>query len=141
MFFAGMGILAVVVQGGVGRISERVGDRRMSLAGLVLLALGMVMCTGWEALWFLIPWLAVSSVGRALLQPGAMALMSKEARSEGETGKIMGVMQSAQSVGRITGPLMGGMLFDHVGMRTPFVFAGILLLGAGAWWSRAYKGA
>ena len=134
LFFAGMGILAALVQGGVGKISAKLGDVRMTLTGVALLGAGLALATVYEALWFLVAFLALASVGRALLQPGGMAMMSALARDEQETGKVMGLMQSAQSLGRIAGPLVGGVLYDQIAPRAPFIGAGCLLLGFGVWW-------
>ena len=134
MFFAGMGLLAATVQGGVGRISSKLGDARMTLAGVILLSIGLIVATLYETLWFLILFLAVAAIGRALLQPGGMALMSSLATDDRETGKIMGLMQSAQSLGRILGPIAGGLLYDHLAPRAPFIAAGCLLAGVGIWW-------
>ena len=95
--------------GGVGKISAAIGDRRMTGLGAVLLGVGLGVATLYEVLWFLLVFLGVAAIGRALLQPGGMALMSGLAPTEAETGKVMGVMQSAQSMGRIIGPLIGGL--------------------------------
>ncbi len=133
--FAAMGLLAALVQGGVGKISAAIGDRRMTGLGAVLLAVGLGVATLYEVLWFLLVFLGVAAIGRALLQPGGMALMSGLAPTEAETGKVMGVMQSAQSMGRIIGPLIGGLLFDAIAPRAPFIGAGcILACAAVAWW-------
>ena len=60
--------------------------------------------------------------------------MSSLATDDRETGKIMGLMQSAQSLGRILGPIAGGLLYDHLAPRAPFIAAGCLLAGVGLWW-------
>jgi DHA1 family tetracycline resistance protein-like MFS transporter len=138
MFFAGMGLLAATVQGGIGRISSRIGDGRMTFVGVVLLSLGLILATLYETLWFLIIFLAVAAIGRALLQPGGMAIMSSLAADDQETGKVMGLMQSAQSLGRILGPVIGGLLYDHLAPRAPFIAAGCLLASVGVWWWFAF---
>lgn len=137
--FAGMGLLAALVQGGVGQISARIGDRRMTIIGGVLLAVGLIVATAWEVLGFLLSVLAVASVGRALLQPGGLALGSSISDDRAQTGKIMGVLQSAQSMGRVLGPLLGGALFDLLSPRAPFVGAGIILALAVVWWASVFR--
>ncbi len=136
LIFAGMGLLAALVQGGgVGRLSAKIGDYKMTLYGGVLIGIGLLMATVWQELWFLLPWLAVSAIGRALAQPGALALMSSEAREARESGALMGMVQSANSAGRIIGPLLGGWLFEHVASRAPFVGAGVVMLLSAVFWA------
>lgn len=136
LLFAGMGILAALVQGGmVGRLSQRVGDVKMTVAGGALLGVGLAVSTAHEALVFLVIWLAVAAIGRALIQPATLALMSAQARGPGESGALMGVVQSANSAGRIIGPLLGGWIFDEISDRAPFLAAGLIVLASTALWS------
>jgi MFS family permease len=133
--FAAMGLLMAIFQGGVGWASKTFGDRKMTAIGLVLLATGLFVApfTGW--LWFLLVFLAIATLGRALVHPGIMSMTSGMARHRRETGQIMGMLQSSASLGRIFGPAIGGFLFAHVAHQAPFWFSGLLLAGAGLWWA------
>ena len=42
-------------------------------------------------------------------------------------GGTLGFLQSAGSLGRILGPIIGGELFYYFGKDTPFLFASIIL--------------
>lgn len=137
--FAGMGLLAALVQGGVGRISAKVGDIKMTTIGGILLGLGIGVAVLWEQLIFLLVFLSIASIGRALLQPGSLSLMSSQSTQEDENGKVMGIAQSAQSLGRIIGPAAGGVLFDVISPRAPFMASGIILLSVLVWWFVAFK--
>lgn len=140
LLFAGMGILAALVQGGaVGRLSERIGDAKMTIVGGVLLGVGLLLSTAYETLGFLLVWLAVAAIGRALIQPGTLAIMSAQAKAPGESGALMGVVQSANSAGRIIGPLLGGWLFDELSDRAPFVAAGLIVMVSTTLWSVARR--
>jgi MFS family permease len=69
------------------------------------------------------------SLGNGCINPsllGSISLVS----SETEQGENLGVAQSLSSLGRILGPLLGGMLFDSVAIRAPFV-ASMLLASLG----------
>lgn len=140
LLFGAFGLLAAFVQGGVGRISAKLGDKRMTLAGAIMLSIGLVSATLYEELWFLVAFLGLSAIGRALLQPGGMALMSSHAESPAQTGKVMGVMQSSMSMGRIIGPLLGGLFYDQITYYAPFIGAGCIIAIAAAYWSAAYPG-
>jgi MFS family permease len=134
-----MGLWSATIQGGVGRISSRIGDRGMVRWGCGLLApgLGFAAWSGSGPLVVLLVLLGLAATGRALLQPGAMALMSRQARDEQEVGEVMGVMQSATSLGRLVGPALGGVLFEWVWTGAPFLTAGALVALAAMRWSRA----
>jgi MFS family permease len=136
MAFAGLGLLMAIVQGGIGRISSRVGDRRMTIIGVVLLAVGLAIAPVSEIAWFMLGFLGVATIGRALAHPGILSLTSSLSEDAGETGTIMGVLQSFASLARIIGPAVGGLLFSHVAIEAPFWIAGALLLVAGVWWWR-----
>jgi MFS family permease len=129
-----MGLWSAFLQGVLRRSAARLGDRRMALWGCGLLGAGLVIAPLYEPLWFLVMALGVAGAGRALMQPGAMALMSQEASAPQEAGEVMGVMQSANSFGRLVGPPIGGALFDWVWVGAPFVAAGVLVwVGAMRW--------
>jgi predicted MFS family arabinose efflux permease len=138
LIFAGMGLLGATVQGGgIRKISATLGDPLMTLVGGALLSLGLLVATAWEVLGFLVAMLAISAVGRALIQPGALSLFSQTAATPEETGQVMGLQQSAQSLGRIIGPAIGGFAFDWLDPRAPFVLAGAIIgLAALIWWRK-----
>ena len=137
LIFAGMGLLAASVQGGIRHISARLGDHRMTLLGALLLSTGLLFATAWEELGFLLVLLGVAATGRALIQPGALSLFSQTATSPEETGQVMGLQQSAQSLGRIIGPALGGFAFDVISPRAPFVLAGVIMgTAALVWWRK-----
>ena len=137
--FAGMGLLSALVQGGIGRISKRLGDLRMTFVGALLFGLTIAAAAIWEQIVYLLVMLALASIGRALLQPGSLSMMSRQSVTEGENGKVMGIAQSAQSLGRVVGPALGGLLFDFVNPRAPFVASGFILTAASLYWVVAIK--
>ena len=59
--------------------------------------------------------------------PASNSLISKLTPS-GEQGQVMGLVAAAQGLGSMTGPLLGGFLFDYLGIAWPFYFAGCLYL-------------
>jgi MFS transporter, DHA1 family, tetracycline resistance protein len=134
MTFAGLGLLMALVQGGIGRISAWIGDRTMTGLGLVLLALGLAIAPTTGTLWFLLGFLGVATIGRALAHPGLLSLTSAASPEATQTGKIMGTLQSFGSLARIGAPALGGLVFREVGPQAPFWLAGALLLVASAWW-------
>lgn len=131
LIFAGMGLLLALVQGGVGRISDRIGDRRMTLVGLALLTVGLAVAPVYRTLGVLLPFIGIATIGRGLVQPGVLSLTSSLSNAPSETGKIMGALQSSASLGRIVGHGTGGVLFHSISTDAPF-WVSALVVGAAA---------
>lgn len=135
VIFAGMGLLMALFHGAVGPLSRRLGDRRMTILGVVLLGAGLTVAPIVPYLWFLLPALGVATFGRALVHPGVLAMMSAQNSNHADTGQLLGILTSSASLGRIFGPAAGGMIFAYVGSEAPFYFAGGLLLITAVVWS------
>jgi MFS family permease len=69
--------------------------------------------------------LALCAVGRAVLQPSLMSLVSVAAGAR-ERGTVMGAFQASASLARVAGPLAAGFLYD-LSVPAPFVLAGVLV--------------
>lgn len=134
MAFAGLGLLMAIVQGGIGRISAKIGDRRMAAVGIFLLAVGLAIAPTVKIAAFLLGFLGMATIGRALVHPALLSLTSSLSEGSDETGKLMGVLQSFGSLARIIGPGLGGLIFQYVAIEAPFWIAGVLLFLAGIWW-------
>ncbi len=141
LIFAGMGLLMAGVQGGIGRISDRLGDRWLTGVGVALMTGGLALAPVYRQLGFLLVCLAVATVGRALLHPAILSLTSSLSEGPEETGKIMGVLQSSSSLGRISGHFAGGVLFYAVATDAPFWAAAATIGVAGlGWWILTAEG-
>jgi DHA1 family tetracycline resistance protein-like MFS transporter len=125
-----MGVVAVVVQGWlVGRIARRVGEARLVLAGVMLLAVGLgcvPIARGWLAL---LVTLALIVGGQGLASPALSSLISKVAGSRTQ-GEVLGVSQSLSSGARVIGPAAGGLIFSRFGAGAPYVTAALCAVGA-----------
>lgn len=125
--FVGMAVLMGGIQGGgMKALSARFDERQMLRGGSLLLAVSIacVPLAGSVAV-LLVP-LAFSAIGRAVLQPSMMSLVSLRARPE-QRGVVLGTFQSFASLGRVVGPLAAGLLYDAE-LAAPFWFASALLL-------------
>lgn len=109
-----------------GRLADRWGKNRAVSWGMALGSVGMWVLP-------LSPHLAVLASAAILLgssyalsSPAWHALVS-ELAPPGRVGLAMGAAQTAEGLGLVLGPLLGGMLWDVVGHRAPFVAAAALL--------------
>lgn len=140
VIMASLGVVMILVQGGlVSRLSAKLGDGRMARAGVAMLALGVGVAPLVESLWWLVPALLLGSAGRGLAQPGMLSLVSQTARQE-QRGQVMGLYQSASSLGRVVGPGLGGLLYAQVLPQAPFWGASVLLMAALAMWALSRRG-
>ena len=130
--FATIGVISALLQGGlVGPLTRRFGERRLLQTGLLFGALAMALLPLWThwAGYFL--GCALLSLGSGLVNPTNASLISKAARRDG-LGQTLGVSQSAGSLARVLGPVIGGALFQHLGPAAPYVAAAGLVAAAAA---------
>ncbi|HEU4595883.1 MAG TPA: MFS transporter [Pyrinomonadaceae bacterium] len=112
--FAYVGLLAVLVQGGlIGRLVKRFGELRLVVAGAVLLTVNLLILPFvgplWGGLTALMLVMTGFSLGNSLATPSLTSLASKSADAS-EQGGVMGATQSAASLARAVGPVIGGFL-------------------------------
>lgn len=127
---AGLGVGAVMMQGGLaGRAARVLGERTTLLVGLALFAAGFGGLAVSHEPATMAAALTALVIGIGLATPALNALIAEQA-GEGERGAVMGISQSAGALGRVLGPLGAGALFEHVGVAAPFVAAALLILAA-----------
>jgi MFS family permease len=128
--FTWVGVLLVVVQGGLlGRLVKRFGDRRLIVAGIGLMALGLVLLPLPSRAAWLLATTALLAVGSGVHNPSLLALLSRLA-GPGAQGETIGVSRSCGALARVAGPLAGTWMFEIAGARWPFWGAGGLMLVA-----------
>lgn len=128
-----VGVLAVIAQIKFLPIMvKRFGEYRTLAAGLPLLALGFAWLTVSPTVFVVYAAHLFITVGNSLSGPTLQALASEEVH-QSEYGGVMGLFQSAGSLGRIGGPMIGGILFAFhpsapVGVAALGVFFGFLIV-------------
>jgi MFS family permease len=124
------GLISVITQAGfVYRMAPRIGERRLALAGLILLVLGYVGIAVAPTLPALYPISAFSWIGNALLLPTLTALIS-QAVSAQEQGVVAGVNASLSSLTSAVGPLLAGAVYDAYSPGAPYLVGAAFLLCA-----------
>jgi len=129
--FTYVGVLSAVMQGGlIGRLTARFGEEKLLIAGLVLIALGLVAIPVASDLPLVIVAVSFLAIGMGAMQPSLNSLISRRAEAS-EQGEVMGVAQSVASLSRVLGPLLAGALFAGLGRDAPFL-AGMVLVAVAA---------
>lgn len=129
--FTGMGIMSVIMQlrvlpWVVGKFKEAMA---LKFAIFVLGAGFLLLPLAVSPIWVLGA-LLFFSLGQGLSMPTIQAIASERVPKE-EYGETLGILQSAGSLGRIAGPILGGELFYQFGHNTPFFVAGFLAIAMG----------
>jgi EmrB/QacA subfamily drug resistance transporter len=123
---------AVMLPAGV--IGDRVGRRRLLLAGLVVFLAASVWCAVSVSAGELIAARALMGLGAAIVFTLSLAVVSA-AFGDAERPKAIGILTAAVAAGLPLGPVLGGVLLQHFSWNSVFwinVPAVCLTLAAGA---------
>lgn len=98
--------------------------------GLILFGLAFLFLQGVPTYGLLVAGMVVLTLGEVLLWPGVPAAADQIA-PEGRKGTVQGFIASAGTAGRMIGPLLGGLVYDHMGFHMVMQgAAGLLVLPA-----------
>jgi DHA1 family tetracycline resistance protein-like MFS transporter len=127
---AGLGVGAVLLQGGgAGAASRVLGERMTLLIGLAMFAAGLGGLSVTHTPATMAAALTALVIGVGLATPALNSLIAAQAE-EHERGAVMGLSQSAAALGRVAGPLVAGAVFERFSHAAPFVAAALLILAA-----------
>ncbi|MFZ6035317.1 MAG: MFS transporter [Patescibacteria group bacterium] len=126
--FTYIGILSVIFQLKLLPWVTKKFDEKLILSwSLVFMALAMVLIpASFKPFLLFIP-LFFMPLGNSLSMPTIQAMATENVPPE-EYGETLGMMQSAGSMGRIIGPILGGEIFQTLGKDSTFYIAGAFLL-------------
>lgn len=128
IMFAVSGVVGALIQGGVVRKFIKRGDEaRVVGIGLVLSALGFVLILFSSSVVTASIYLAVFGAGNALIRPCVTSLITQKTKVG--QGVASGLSSSMDSLGRITGPLLGAGIYQY-SMNLPFYTGAILCIAA-----------
>lgn len=133
-------VVAVAALGNVlalqfaGKGSDRRGRRPYLIVGLVIAALGLFATPIAHELPVLLAISFAGGVGAGLAAPAQQAAIGDLIGRERSGGQVLSSLQMTQDVGTIAGPIVAGVIIDHVGYGWAFAAsAAVLVLGALAW--------
>jgi DHA1 family tetracycline resistance protein-like MFS transporter len=128
LLLAYAGVIQAAAQGSlVGRLVPRMGERSVLGLGLGLLALGLPPIGSFSSHAALLVALAMVSLGYGLGSPAIASLITLNAE-RGHEGGALGLNQSALSLARIGGPIVGGILYQVFTPAAPYL-GGALIVG------------
>jgi len=115
------GIIGIVL----GPMADRVGYRRMMLAGLGMLAAGMLAAAVLPLFGVVLVGLILAGLGKTAFDPAIQAYVSERVRFE-RRGLAIGILEFSWAGSTLVGIPLIAVLIDRAGWRSPFFALGAL---------------
>ncbi|MEU5348222.1 MFS transporter [Streptomyces sp. NPDC020766] len=103
-----------------GSTADRIGRKKVFMAGLVVFTIGSVLCSLAPNLESLVVFRMIQAVGGSMLNPVAMSIITNTFTDPRERARAIGVWGGVVGISMAAGPLIGGLLVDSVGWRSIF---------------------
>ncbi|MDP3990856.1 MAG: MFS transporter [Candidatus Nealsonbacteria bacterium] len=126
LLFLITGVVSAIVQFFiVSLIINKTGKRKGIMIGLMIMACFFILLPFSPSLFILYITASIISFGSSLIRPVSTSLLSE--KTEKGQGLTMGIAGAFESLGRMAGPLLAGVLFT-LAYFLPFVLTGVLIL-------------
>ncbi|MEU3981157.1 MFS transporter [Streptomyces sp. NPDC026672] len=103
-----------------GSTADRIGRKRVFMAGLVVFTLGSLLCSLAPNLESLVVFRMIQAVGGSMLNPVAMSIITNTFTDPRERARAIGAWGAVVGISMAAGPLVGGLLVESVGWRSIF---------------------
>jgi multidrug resistance protein len=128
--FTVTGVVSAVCQGLItGRLARLFGEARVLAFGMGLFGVTLLLQAVLDEAALVPVIMAVGMFGMALAMPNISALISRSSAPD-EQGALLGLNMAAGSLARMTGPLVAGVTFQHLGPNAPFLTGAVLIIPA-----------
>src|SRR6476646_2325698 len=102
-----------------GWASRRIGTRRLYISSLVLFTLGSMLCGLAWSIDSLIVFRVLQGLGGGMLMPTGMIILARAAGPQ-QMGRMFSAIGVPMVLAPVFGPVLGGLLVEHVGWRWIF---------------------
>ena len=102
-----------------GKLADLLGRRRIFVSGLAVFAASSLACALAPSAGFLIGARVVQGAGAALMNPATLSIISATFPPR-QRGTAIGIWAGVSALALAIGPLVGGLLSEHVGWRSIF---------------------
>lgn len=118
--FGVSGLVSLVLLIPIGRLSDRVGRKRVLSSGILLMLLGLLGLAYARSFWPILILVTLSSVGRWATDPSILSLLS-DITPLRHQGRSQGIYVAAMDVGIIVGPVITGVIWDRAGPQPSYI--------------------
>lgn len=125
--FSAYFIVYILLQGPVGRWSDRQGRKKPILLGLSIYTLAVLLLSQGGTLLFFIVVLAIAGAGLGIYAPSVRVAIADLSLEE-VRGASMGFFFTTRMIGFFLGPNVSGVMADHFGRGVPFLVGAVGLV-------------
>lgn len=130
LFFSLQEAVHIVLKPVCGRLGDRLGHLVTIAAGMALLVLGLPLLTSFQTEADLLLPAILTGAGQALIFPSTVALVSAQA-DQAHLGAAMGFAGMMANLGKVIGPVVGGLSIQAFGFdNTFYVLSALLFVSA-----------
>lgn len=119
-----------------GPLGDKYGHKRVWLGSVALFVVGSVICAFSTDLNTLLWGRGVQGVAGALLIPGAMPILTHAFPDPRQRARAIGGWSACNALSLVSGPLIGGLLIEHIGWSSIFLVnvpIGLIAVLLGSW--------
>ncbi|WP_309116507.1 MFS transporter [Saccharothrix sp.] len=117
-----------------GKLSDGIGRKPVAIAGLLVSAGGTIWLGFTTDVTMFMAASLVSGIGAGLLNPPQNAVVADVIGAKAKGGPVLAAFQMVGDCGAIVGPLLAGLLVDHVSYSAAFTLTGATMLVALVFW-------
>ncbi len=126
--FIFIGFMIGMVQGGyVRRKAHQVGEKKMTIQGLIAIIPGLVLLAYAQADWMLYAGLFFLSIGSAMIIPCQTTLLTFYSPKHMQ-GQSLGIFRSLSALGRVIGPIYASIMYWKFGSIYAYLIGAVLMI-------------
>lgn len=121
------GVARLIFNLPAGRLADRIGRRKLLIAGPLISACGAALAFLTQDYWLLVAALSIQGVGSAIYATAAMTTLA-DISTDSNRGRMMSLHQGSLLLGSAFGPTIGGVIGGVFGLQAVFLAAIIMYL-------------
>ncbi|MGV0837240.1 MFS transporter [Mycolicibacterium thermoresistibile] len=121
-------LMRLVAAPPAGWLVQRLGERRVYISGLLIVAVSTAACAFAQTYWQLLLFRSLGGLGSAMFTVSSLGLMIRIAPPDAR-GRVAGLFASGFLFGSVGGPVLGSLTAGF-GLAAPFLIYGVALLVA-----------